>query len=41
MVGYPYQVKSVMPVICTMMVDFGESQHELLQFASWLEKELM
>ncbi|MGF1761153.1 lipoate--protein ligase [Photobacterium sagamiensis] len=41
MIGYPYQAKSVMPVVCTMMVDFGEKQHELLQFASWLENELM
>ncbi|MDX1303536.1 lipoyl protein ligase domain-containing protein [Photobacterium sp.] len=39
MMGYPYQAKSVMPVISTMMVDFGESQHELFQFARWLENE--
>ena len=38
--GYPYQAKSVMSVICTLLIDFSHSQAELLEFASWLEREL-
>ncbi|MCW8329933.1 lipoate--protein ligase [Photobacterium sp. SDRW27] len=40
LIGYPYQAKSVMPVICTMMVDFSANHTELLEFANWLENEL-
>lgn len=38
--GYPYQAKSVMPVICTLLIDFSSNHTELLEFARWLEYEL-
>lgn len=40
MIGFPFQAKSVMPVICTMMIDFSSKHTVLLDFACWLEKEL-